>query len=83
MVFLRPIVMRDADAANRFSADRYDQIRGQQQTTQPTPSAILPINESPVLPPRPGASAPLAPLPPTGTPSAAPAAPADAPASRP
>ncbi|MDP2005903.1 MAG: type II secretion system secretin GspD [Rubrivivax sp.] len=73
MVFLRPIVMRDADAANRFSADRYDQMRGQQQTTQPAPSLILPINESPVLPPRPGARAPLAPLPPSGTPTAAPA----------
>ena len=86
MVFLRPIVMRDADAANRFSADRYDQIRGQQQTTQPTPSVILPINESPVLPPRPDAREPLAPLPATGTPSAAPVAPAAAtetPASRP
>ncbi len=64
MVFLRPIVMRDATAANRFSADRYDQIRGQQQTTQPTPSLAMPINESPVLPPRPAASEPLAPLPP-------------------
>lgn len=63
MVFLRPIVMRDAEAANRFSADRYDQIRGQQQTTQPPPSVLMPINESPVLPPRPAASEPLAPLP--------------------
>ena len=63
MVFLRPIVMRDADAANRFSADRYDQIRGQQQATQPPPSVLMPINESPVLPPRPAASEPLAPLP--------------------
>ena len=63
MVFLRPIVMRDADAANRFSADRYDQIRGQQQTTQPQPSVLMPINESPVLPPRPASSEALAPLP--------------------
>ena len=63
MVFLRPVVMRDADAANRFSADRYDQIRGQQQTTQPQPSVLMPINESPVLPPRPASSEPLAPLP--------------------
>lgn len=62
MVFLRPVVMRDADAANRFSADRYDQIRSQQQTTQPSPSVVLPINESPVLPPLPPASpAPAAP----------------------
>jgi len=80
MVFLRPIVMRDADAANRFSADRYDQIRGQQQTTQPEPSVVMPINESPVLPPRPDARAPLAPLLPSGTPTAAPA---EAPAPKP
>ncbi len=89
IVFLRPIVMRDADAANRFSADRYDQIRGQQQATQPTQSVVLPINESPVLPPRPDPSVPLAPPPPSGTPTAepaapaAPAAPAETPAPRP
>jgi len=51
MVFLRPIVMRDADAANKFSIDRYDQIRASQQQTQPAPSVVVPINEAPVLPP--------------------------------
>ena len=50
MVFLRPIVMRDADNANRLSMDRYDQIRGQQQSAQPESSLVLPINEAPVLP---------------------------------
>ena len=50
MVFLRPIVMRDADSANRLSMDRYDQIRGQQQSAQPESSLVLPINEAPVLP---------------------------------
>jgi general secretion pathway protein D len=50
MVFLRPIVMRDAESAGRFSQDRYDQIRGQQQSAQPAPSLILPINEAPVAP---------------------------------
>jgi general secretion pathway protein D len=50
MVFLRPIVMRDADSANRFSTDRYDQIRGQQQGAQPEASVMLPINQAPVLP---------------------------------
>ena len=56
MVFLRPVVMRDADSANKLSLDRYDVIRGQQQISQPAPSVVLPINESPVLPPfrRPG-----------------------------
>jgi len=56
MVFLRPIVMRDADSANRLSLDRYDQIRGQQQGAQPESSLMLPINQSPVLP-EPGANA--------------------------
>ena len=51
IVFLRPIVLRDADSANRLSLDRYDQIRGDQRSGQPPPSLVLPINESPVLPP--------------------------------
>ena len=51
MVFLRPVVMRDAESANRFSADRYDQIRGQLRDGQPSPSLVLPINEGPTLPP--------------------------------
>ncbi|MBX3637635.1 MAG: type II secretion system secretin GspD [Rubrivivax sp.] len=58
MVFLRPIVMRDADSANRFSIDRYEQIRAQQQRAQPPQSLVLPINESPVLPPAPVSAAP-------------------------
>ena len=82
MVFLRPIVMRDADAANRFSTDRYDQIRGQQQATQPSQSVVMPINESPVLPPRPAASEPLAPLP-AQTPTTNVPGPGSAPAPRP
>jgi len=51
MVFLRPIVMRDAESANRFSVDRYEQIRGQQKDTQPASSLVLPINQAPVMPP--------------------------------
>ena len=59
MVFLRPVVLRDAEAANRLSLDRYDQIRGEQKLSQPEPSVLLPINESPVLPPlRPPPGAP-------------------------
>ncbi|WP_236580461.1 type II secretion system secretin GspD [Rubrivivax sp. A210] len=64
MVFLRPIVMRDAESATRFSTDRYEQMRGQQQGAQPAPSVLMPINEAPVLPelkslmPAAGASAP-------------------------
>ena len=80
MVFLRPVVLRDADSANRLSLDRYDQIRGEQKMSQPEPSLMLPINESPVLPPlRPQRDAPLgAPpvTPPLGPTAADPALPA-------
>jgi general secretion pathway protein D len=52
MVFLRPVVMRDADTANRLSLDRYEQIRGFQKDMQPPNSFVVPINDSPVIPPR-------------------------------
>ncbi len=51
MVFLRPVVLRDAASSNSLSLDRYDQIRGQQKAAQPERSTMMPINESPVLPP--------------------------------
>ena len=56
MVFLRPVVMRDAESTARLSLDRYDQIRARQESSQPTPSAVLRIDEAPVLPqlPNPG-----------------------------
>jgi general secretion pathway protein D len=53
--------MRDADSSNKLSLDRYDQMRGRQQDAQPEPSVVIPINESPVLPPAAPASAPKAP----------------------
>lgn len=68
MVFLRPIVMRDADSSSRLSLDRYDQIRFQQQGAQPSNSVLIPINQAPVLPesaidPRATIMAPGLPLP--------------------
>jgi general secretion pathway protein D len=51
MVFLRPIVMRDGNTADRLSIDRYEQIRAFQKDNQPRPNALIPINEAPVLPP--------------------------------
>jgi general secretion pathway protein D len=62
MVFLRPVVMRDADTANRLSIDRYEQIRGFQKDMQPPSSFLVPINDSPVIPPlrRDDTSQPLA-----------------------
>jgi general secretion pathway protein D len=57
MVFLRPIVMRDADAAGRLSLDRYDAIRGRQERSQPAPSILLPINDAPQMPAAPASGA--------------------------
>lgn len=50
MVFLRPVVVRDAAAAELYSNDRYEMMRGVQQSAQPAPNAMLPVNEAPVLP---------------------------------
>jgi general secretion pathway protein D len=58
MVFLRPVVLRDAETANKFSLDRYDQIRAEQKDAQPPKSFVIPINEAPVLPPMRPPSAP-------------------------
>ncbi|EGJ12056.1 general secretion pathway protein D, partial [Rubrivivax benzoatilyticus JA2 = ATCC BAA-35] len=84
MVFLRPVVMRDADSTVRLSLDRYDQIRARQEGAQPTPSAILRIDEAPVLPPLPNAAPPAAQ--PAKAPTAEPVTPAPndaSPAARP
>jgi general secretion pathway protein D len=88
MVFLRPIVMRDADSVNKLSLDRYDLMRARQQGAQPAPHIMLPVGEMPVIPPivPPESPKPAAPLPtpteisppqvPASPPGAKPAAPA-------
>ena len=53
MVFLRPVVVRDAQATDRLSVDRYDLMRAGLQAAQPVPNALVPINEAPLLPPAP------------------------------
>ncbi|WP_280154274.1 type II secretion system secretin GspD [Piscinibacter sp. XHJ-5] len=65
MVFLRPVVLRDSDGSTKLSTDRYDYIRGMQQNAQPARSFVMPINESPVMPPAeaPASAVPLAPRP--------------------
>jgi general secretion pathway protein D len=76
MVFLRPVIMRDTESANRLSLDRYDLIRANQQAVQPQPSVVLPINEGPLAPPiEPAGSAPAPALavPASGAPASAPA----------
>ncbi len=49
MVFLRPVVMRDADATRQVSLDRYDMMRGLQINSQPEHSNTVPINDAPIM----------------------------------
>ncbi len=50
MVFLRPVIVRDAAATDAFSIDRYDLMRTNQQQAQPIPNELVPVEGSPVLP---------------------------------
>jgi general secretion pathway protein D len=52
MLFLRPVIVRDEASAQALSLDRYELLRAGQKDLQPTPSSVMPINESPVLPPQ-------------------------------
>ena len=51
MVFLRPVVVRDAAATDTLSLDRYEMMRASQQGTQPQSSSAVPVNEAAILPP--------------------------------
>jgi len=53
MVFLRPVIMRSAADSDALSFDRYDAMRGVQQSAQPTDSATVPVNQAPVMVPLP------------------------------
>jgi general secretion pathway protein D len=64
MVFLRPVVVRDARATSSLALDRYELMRSVQQDSQPRSSSVLGINEAPVMP------APLSPNNMTLTPQA-------------
>ena len=51
MVFLRPVVVRDAASTEQFSVSRYDMMRAAQQASQPEASSVLKVNATPVMPP--------------------------------
>lgn len=51
MVFLRPVVVRDAAASDALSNRRYEQMRATQVNAQPVQNSAMPVNEAPVLPP--------------------------------
>ena len=64
MVFLRPVVLRDARATNNFSLDRYELMRSVQKDAQPVSSELVRVNEAPVMPPqRAPETAPASPAP--------------------
>ncbi len=53
MLFLRPVIVRDASSTQSLSLDRYELMRSGQKDVQPAPSSVLgSISEAPVLPPQ-------------------------------
>ncbi len=53
MVFLRPVVMRDAAGSEAVAIDRYDSLRVLQQNSQPINDnpMLRNVSEAPVIPP--------------------------------
>lgn len=51
MVFLRPVVLRNQEAANDLTVDRYEFMRQRQMDVAPQRSVLLPINEAPTIEP--------------------------------
>jgi general secretion pathway protein D len=51
MVFLRPVVLRDANATEVLSSGRYQQMMGAQQEMQKAPTGVLPVENNVSLPP--------------------------------
>jgi general secretion pathway protein D len=80
MVFLRPVVMRDAASSNKLSIDRYEQIRSDQKDVQMPTSPLMPIGSVPIIPPLRAVEDSTQPLSPTSDrPPPSPVAPAGAP----
>ncbi|MEO0316866.1 MAG: type secretion system protein GspD [Pseudomonadota bacterium] len=50
MVFIRPTVVRNDAQSIAVAGDRYDYVRGAQQTIKPEPNALIPGAEPPLLP---------------------------------
>ncbi len=73
IVFLRPVILRDAESYGRITNDRYDYVIGQQRAIRGNDRLLKNEMEPPELPPR-GSSAPAVPL--ARPPAAVPAPPA-------
>lgn len=67
MVFLRPVVMRDASTSNSLSIDRYELLRGEQKSVRFLDNPLLPINGVPVIPPLKTVEDPTQPISPPST----------------
>ena len=52
MVFLRPVVMRDARDTSNLALDRYELMRAAQKDAQPVQSGVLGVNDAAVMPPQ-------------------------------
>jgi len=66
MVFLRPVIMRSQEAADRITLDRYDHFRTLQESVKPESKFALPDTGTPLLPANPTAPIGTA-KPPAGT----------------
>jgi general secretion pathway protein D len=51
MVFLRPVVVRDAKASDTLSTNRYEQMMGLQRNAVPTYNPLLDTGPGPMMPP--------------------------------
>jgi general secretion pathway protein D len=59
MLFLRPVIVRDAASTESLSLDRYELMRAGQKEVQPAHSSVLgSVNEAPVLPPQQSSGSP-------------------------
>jgi general secretion pathway protein D len=81
MIFLRPVIVSDAQSSSVLTQDRYDGMRALQEQSQPKSSWVLPDTAAPVLPSYDSIGSSLKPslmlgIPrPTAVPAALPAAP--------
>ena len=73
MVFLRPVVLRDAASSDALARSRYDSLRNQQVDAVPTANPVVPVTGDVRLPAMPTGASPAPPAPPA---PAAPVAPA-------
>lgn len=55
MVFLRPVIMRNQETADRITLDRYDHFRTLQESVKPESKFALPDTGTPMLPANPTA----------------------------